>query len=63
MQFLQALLTILWLLWTHRNLVVHQAKIPNPAEVVLTSTSLICRHKEAFKEVVHKPKAGLKKQP
>lgn len=50
MNFLQAPFTILWLIWNHRNLVLYQGKTPNPAEVVLTSQSLICKYKEAFQK-------------
>uniref|UniRef100_A0A7N2M942 Uncharacterized protein n=1 Tax=Quercus lobata TaxID=97700 RepID=A0A7N2M942_QUELO len=31
-----------------RNMVLHQGKLPNPMEVVLTSQSLICKYQEAF---------------
>lgn len=31
-----------------RNMVLHQGKLPNPMEVVLTSQSLICTYQEAF---------------
>ena len=58
MNFLQAPFTILWLIWNHRNLVLYQGKTPNPAEVVLTSQSLICSYKEAFQKNLHQPEAG-----
>ncbi|KAL0006647.1 hypothetical protein SO802_008149 [Lithocarpus litseifolius] len=48
MIFLQACFTILWSLWNHRNMVLHQGKTPNPMEVVLTSLSLLCRYQDAF---------------
>ena len=41
MIFLQACFTILWSLWNHRNMVLHQGKTPNPMEVVLTSQPLL----------------------
>ncbi|XP_030963645.1 uncharacterized protein LOC115984778 [Quercus lobata] len=46
--YLQGIFTTLWTIWTHRNLVVHEGKNPNPLEVVLTTQSLVCRYKEAF---------------
>ena len=48
MCFLQTLFTTLWTIWTHRNLVIHEGKQPNPLDVILTSQSLLCRYKEAF---------------
>ena len=50
MMFLQSCFTILWTLWNHRNMILHQGKTPNPMEVVLTSQSLICRYQDAFKD-------------
>ena len=37
---LQLIFTILWTIWTHRNLVLHNGKTPNPLEVILTPQSL-----------------------
>ena len=37
MSYLQGIFTTLWSIWTHRNLVVHEGKHPNPLEVVLTA--------------------------
>ena len=48
MCFLQTVFTTLWTIWTHRNLVIHEGKQPNPLDVILTSQSLLCRYKEAF---------------
>ena len=48
MSYLQGIFTTLWSIWTHRNLVVHEGKHPNPLEVVLIAQSLVCRFKEAF---------------
>ena len=35
-------------IWTHRNLVTHEDKNPNPLEVILTTQKLFCKYKEAF---------------
>ena len=48
MKYLQGIFTNLWSIWTHRNLVVHEGKHPNPLEVILTVQSLICRYAKAF---------------
>ena len=50
MELLQALFTILWMLWNNRNMVLHKGQVPNPLEVVLTSQTLICRYREAFNQ-------------
>ena len=48
MFFLQSLCTILWMIWNHRHKVLHQGKLSNPMEVILTAQSLVCRYQEAF---------------
>lgn len=58
MNFLQALFTILWLIWNQRNLVLYQGKTPNPTKVVLTSQSLICKYNEAFQKNQLQPEVG-----
>ena len=50
MDYLQALFTYLWTMWTHRNKVVHDGITPNPMQVILMAQSLSCRYKEAFTE-------------
>ena len=37
MELLQAMFTILWSIWKHKNMVLHKGKVPNPMEVVLMS--------------------------
>ena len=50
MDYLQALFTYLWTMWTHQNKVVHDGITPNPMQVILMAQSLSCRYKEAFTE-------------
>ena len=50
MKYLQTLFTVLWSIWNHRNLVVHEDKQPNPIEVLLTAQNLSCRYHEIFNE-------------
>ena len=37
MELPQAMFTLLWSIWNHRNMVLHKGKVPNPMEVVLMS--------------------------
>ncbi|KAL0001429.1 hypothetical protein SO802_015210 [Lithocarpus litseifolius] len=37
MEYLQAVFTYLWSIWTYRNRVVHEGIVPNPMEVILTA--------------------------
>ena len=54
MLYLQSMFTILWSIWNHRNLVLHQGKVPNPKEVLLIAQSCICRYQQVFSlERVH----------
>ena len=48
MGYLQAIFTTLWTIWNHRNLVVHEGKLPNPMEVILTAQNLSCRYRDTF---------------
>ena len=48
MLYLQGVFVTLWTIWTHKNLVVHEGKHPNPMEVTLTTQSLTCRYSEAY---------------
>ena len=50
MDYLQAIFTFLWTMWTHRNKVVHDGIIPNPMQIILMAQSLSCRYKETFTE-------------
>ena len=47
MEYLQAVFTYLWSIWTYRNRVVHEGTYPNPMDVILTAQALSCRYKVA----------------
>ncbi|XP_075663263.1 uncharacterized protein LOC142632818 [Castanea sativa] len=51
MGYLQGIFTTLWAIWKHKNLVIHEGKIPNPMEVVLITQNLSCRYKEAYTSI------------
>ena len=54
MRFLQILFTILWSIWNHRNVVVHDNIQPNPLGVLLMAQTMSCKYQEAFgKEESH----------
>ena len=61
MENLCSIFTFLWTIWNHRNMVTHDGKTPNPAEVILTAQTLICRFKEAFETKINhdKPNKGI----
>ena len=41
---LELILTTLWCIWTHRNQVLFEGKLPNPIETMLTAKSLFNRY-------------------
>ena len=45
--------TVLWLIWNHRNKVLHQGLNPNPLEVILTTKTLSCRYRNAYAGPFH----------
>ena len=45
--------TILWLIWNHRNKVIHQGLNPNPLEVILIAKTLSCRYRKAYAGPFH----------
>ena len=48
LRFLQILFTILWSIWNHRNVGVHDNIQPNPLGVLLMAQNLSCKYQEAF---------------
>ena len=50
---LQSLFTVLWLIWNHRNKVLHQGLTPNPLEVILIAKTLSCRYRKAYAGPYH----------
>ena len=50
---LQSMFIVLWLIWNHKNKVLHQGLNPNPLEVILTAKTLSCRYRKAFAGPYH----------
>ena len=47
---------VLWLIWIHRNKVLHQGLNSNPLEVILTAKTLSCRYRKAYAGPYHPTK-------
>jgi len=37
MEYLQSIFSLLWTIWNHKNMVIHDGKTPNPIEVIPTA--------------------------
>ena len=48
--------TVLWLIWNHRNRVLHQGLNPNPLEVILIAKNLPCRYRKSYASQLHHTK-------
>ena len=48
--------TILWLIWNHKNKVLHQGLNSTPLEVILTAKTLSFRYKKAYTGPFHPTK-------
>ena len=53
MVILQSMFIVLWLIWNHRNKVLHQGLKLNPLEVILTAKTLSCKYKKAYTSPYH----------